>query len=110
MILFHRWDIFFIVRPDYREDGFRRPLGVGDLNKAFQDLSVRHNMAVVLVGWNYDPRDMKQIVQGWRSVLGSHGFRRVVCLYGDDSNRLDGAPIIDDWKRPVEQITRYTPN
>ena len=103
VLLFYSWNSFFIIHPEYRDNGFRRSLEPRDLDAAFESLKIRRDMAVVLIGWSYDDRDMRQIVKGWRSLLVPRGFRRIVCVYGDDNDKLDGLPIIDDWNQPVEK-------
>ena len=77
-----------------------------NLKQAFADLRVPHEMAVVVVGWSYEGSDLTRIVEGMTSLLHAQGFRRVVCLQGSENNKLDGLPIIDDWKQPVEQTSK----
>jgi hypothetical protein len=51
---------------------------------------------------------MDETARTWRTLLDEQGFRRVVCLAGSEDNRLDGLPVIDDWKKPVESIAHNT--
>lgn len=106
VLQFYRWDTFFIIRPDYRDNSFLRPLNERSLNNALDALNVRHDMAVVVIVWTYQPEEMVQIAEGWRTVLGKRGFKRVVCLSGDDKHNLDGLPVIDDWRQSAERPKR----
>lgn len=99
---FYRWDNLFVTHPSYRENGFLRPLKTDDLGRVFDNLHVHRDLAVVVIGWDYESSDLTQIVDKWTNLLHAHGFRRVVCLHGGDNNKLDGLPIIEDWKQPVE--------
>lgn len=103
VVRFYRWDNFFIVRPDCREDGFLRPMKPNELHQAFDTLHVRRDMAVVVMA-SYGLEEQTQIIENWKSLLSSQGFRRVVCLRGaDDDKKLDGLRIIEDWKQSVDQ-------
>ena len=102
VVKFYKWDNLYITRPDYRQSGFLRPLGRDDLDKAFDSLKVRRELAVVLMGWNYDSIQTAQNVEDWRAILSSQGFRRIVCLRDEEKEKLNGLAIIDDWTRPVE--------
>lgn len=107
VLVYYRWDHIFIARPEYRDKGFQRPLTIDELDTTFDTLNVTRGTAVVLVVWNYDPIELQEITSRWKSVLAPAGFRRIVHVYGRDDNKLDGAPIIDEWIPPVEQ-TRQT--
>lgn len=97
VLLFHHWQNIFMLRPELRDGPFRRLLDIRDLESTLKSLRGQREMAVVLIGWGYDPRDMADIVRTWRSVLEPQGFQRVVCIYGGEDEKLNGSPIIDDW-------------
>jgi hypothetical protein len=107
VLRFYTWNTFYIVQPNFREGGFLRPLKSRDLGGAFSSLKLRRDMAVVLIGTSYRGVNLTRSVDDWKVVLAQHGFRRVVFLRDNDENKLDGLPIIEDWKQPVEQ-TRQT--
>jgi hypothetical protein len=45
---------------------------------------------------------LTQVVNDWKTLLNSCGFRRVVCLRAGPDNKIDGLPIIDDTSLPVD--------
>ena len=106
VVKFYKWDNLYITRPDYRQSGFLRPLGRGDLDKAFDSLKVRRDLAVVLMGWNYDAIQTARNVEDWKAILSAQGFRRIVCLRDEEKDKLNGLPVIDDWTRPAEAPNR----
>jgi hypothetical protein len=103
---FYKWDNFFITKPDYREGGYRRPLQTDLLDNALNELNIQKDLAVVVLGWNYDAPTIAKIVTEWKSILGERGFKRVVWLRANENNKLDGKVIIEDWKQPVETPTQ----
>lgn len=96
---FYKWDNFFIKHPDWRDNGFLRPLKRDDLGGALTTLRVQRDMAVVILGWNYTPEQTAQIIENWKSILRTQGFRRIVCLRGNENDEVDGKVIIDDWNQ-----------
>lgn len=100
---FYRWDNFFIKRPEFRDSGFLRPLRREELGNAFTALNIPRDMAVVVVGWNYDRQQTVQIIESWKTILRGHGFHRIVCLRANEQDNIDGLRIIDDWKQSVDE-------
>jgi hypothetical protein len=100
VVKFYKWDNIYIMRPDYREDGYTRSLRRETIPAALDELRVRRDLAVIVIGWNYGAGETAQIVEGWETLLGGQGFQRVVCIRATEENKLDGSPVIDDWKRP----------
>jgi hypothetical protein len=100
---FYKWDNFFIVQPAYRDDGFLHQVQPAELDQAFNKLQISRGTAVVLMGWNYDSIETAQNVDHWKSVLSGLGFQRVVCLRDYDDTRLNGLPIINDWRQTPPQ-------
>ena len=103
VLRFYQWDSVCILKPAYRDQGYLRYVRSDNLDGAFKDLSVSRDTAVVLMGWNYNSQEMAVNVEHWKSILVSHGFRRVVCLRDNDVEKLDGLPVISDWQRPSGQ-------
>ncbi|HMP83327.1 MAG TPA: hypothetical protein PKA41_11555 [Verrucomicrobiota bacterium] len=98
-IRFLQWDNICIVQPEYRENGFMRFVPAEGLDKAFDELDVRRDTAVVLMGWNYDPRDIAANAVKWKDILSDQGFRRVLCLRDYETGKLNGLPVLYDWTR-----------
>ena len=109
VLQFSSWDYIFLVRPNYREQGFLRPLKPGDLAPAFDQLNVPRGMAVVVVGWMYSPEELTRVVADWKSILKGCGFQRIVVLRANTGHGLNGSLIIDDSKSiaPSRQIARF---
>ena len=103
---FYQWDNVYIIKPDYRTDGYLNFLTVDNLETAMTELHVPRDTAVVLMGWNYDARDVAANVEKWKTILASYGFRRVVCLRDRDRDKLNGLSVINDWHRPDDQPKR----
>lgn len=97
-IRFYQWNSLCIIQPEYRDDGFLRFVKPDGLAIAFDNLHVQRDTAVVLMGWNYDPRDIAKFFEEWKTILAGHGFRRVVCLRDNDSTKFNGLPILHDWQ------------
>jgi hypothetical protein len=109
VVQFYRWNDFFIIQPELRDNGFLRPLNSGNFDASLAELGVKHDMAVVLVGRNYESSETQRIITDWRSKLARLGFHRVVFLAGNDSKELDGLPVIDDWNQPSNEATPISP-
>jgi hypothetical protein len=107
VVRFYRWDHLLLVQPEYRDAGFLRPLKREDIGPAFNSLHVRRDMAVVVLGFNYQPGEQREIVEAWKVMLREQGFRRIVCLRSnDDSKKLNGLSVIEDSTQPVEPAKR----
>jgi len=103
VLQFSRWDYIFMIRHDYREDGFQYQLNRETLGQAFDRMQVQRGMAVVMIGWLYDENQMAGLVAEWNLILKSHGFRRVVCVHPTGDKMIDGAVIIDDSNQSVDR-------
>jgi len=106
VLQFNSWDYIFIMHPEYRENGFLRQVKREELGVALSRLGVKKNLAVVVLGWNYEPATLAQIVDQWKGVLSSYGFQRIVCLRPGNGTELNGSVIIDDSLKPVGEQTR----
>ena len=105
VLRFYRWDHVFLAQPEFREGGFLRALKREEIGPAFNSMHVKHDMAVVVIGYNHQPQEQKEIVEAWKSLLRDQGFRRIVCLRtNDEGKKLDGLSIIDDSTQPVEPL------
>lgn len=96
VLRFYGWQYIAMVQPDYREDGFIRHMRREELGAAFERFGVQRDLAVVVWGWMYSQQQTDELVESWRTLLKSQGFKRVVCLRSDGSKRIDGLPIIHD--------------
>lgn len=106
VLQFNSWDYIFILHPEYRENGFLRQVKRDELGMALSKLGVKKNLAVVVLGWNYEPATLAQIVDQWKGVLSGYGFQRIVCLRPGKGDELNGSVIIDDSLKPVGEQTR----
>lgn len=97
VLQFSSWDYIFVRHPAYEEDGgFLCPVKRDQISDVVQKLNVPRNMAVVTVGWQYDPETLAGLVSSWKSVLRKCGFRRIVIVHATFSGKLNGSVIIDD--------------
>jgi hypothetical protein len=99
VLRFYGWDHLFVVRPDFRDEGFLRPLKKDEIAPVLNVLNVKHDLAVVVMGWNYDRTQQQEIVSIWKDVLKDQGFRRIVWIKGVDDETLNGSPIVEDWRQ-----------
>lgn len=106
VLQFNSWDYIFLMHPEYRENGFLRQVKREELGLAFTRLGVKKNLAVVILGWNYEPATLAKLVDEWKAVLTVHGFQRIVCLRPGTGSELNGCVIIDDSLRTVGEQTR----
>jgi hypothetical protein len=105
VLQYNSWDYIFITHPDYRENGFQHQLKREDLGLAFNRLSVRRDLAVVVVGWTYDDTQLAQLVGDWKAVLSTYGFQRVVCVRANGGTDVNGSIVVDDSQLPVAKQT-----
>jgi hypothetical protein len=96
VLQFSSWDYTFLVQPRYHENGFLRQVRRESIGQVFDQFQVRRDLAVVVVGWNYDAEQMNRLMGEWKSILGRCGFRRVVFLRSTVDNELNGSLIVDD--------------
>ena len=96
VLRFSSWDYTFLVKPHYSENGFLQQVGRDNLDQVFENLNVPRGTAVVMVGWTYRGQALDDVVAGWKTILGSCGFQRVVILRADNEKQLNGAIIVDD--------------
>lgn len=107
VLRFSSWEYTFMSKPFYAEDGYMqqiRPETIGDvLNK----LNAERDMAVVVVGWQYNAGELDQLVSSWKDILAGCGFQRVVILRAAKTSELNGSVIVEDAHLPVRtaQVT-----
>jgi hypothetical protein len=92
---FSRWDSIYMMRPDYRYNGF---LVILNREKAAQVLAspnLRRDIGVVTLGWTYAPEQEAAIIGEWKTLFAKNGFRRFVVLRGDGKD-INGLPVIYD--------------
>lgn len=99
VLRYYRWEHINITQPEYREDGYLISMTGDNLGPAFERLRVRHDLAVVILGWAYAQTDLDKLVSDWKRVLRGHGFKRIVCLRAGRDKSVDGLLIIDDTKQ-----------
>lgn len=96
IVQFYSWEHSHILRPDYRQDGFLVPVARTNLSEHLRRLQVDRNLAVVIIGISYNAEERTRLIEGWKDLLFSEGFRRVVCLRGEGVRKVDGLVILDD--------------
>lgn len=97
VLQFSSWDYIFVRRPAYQDEGgFLHAVKRDEIAGVVNGLSVPRELAVVTVGWQYDPATLRGLARDWESILGQCGFRRVVIVHPNFSGELDGTDIIDD--------------
>ncbi len=93
------WEQIRMLRPEYRQDGFLVYLSPPELGVAFDRLGVKRNLAVVVLNRGRGQDDLNQVVADWRTILRSHGFKRIVCLEAGRTRKVDGLLILDDTRQ-----------
>ena len=93
---FSRWDSISVLRPDTRENGFLPLLSRDDVARQLGRSGLRHDLAVVLVGYTYAPKQVDDLFREWKSFLGERGFQRVVLLRAGLRYKIDGLPVLHD--------------
>lgn len=96
VLRFTSWDYTFLVQPEFRENGYYRQLHHDEIAQTIKELNVPHDLAVVTVGWGWNPEQLKAITAEWESMLSGCGFRRVVVVRATINSEIDGALIVDD--------------
>jgi hypothetical protein len=100
----------YLIKPEYREDGYLIDLTPTTLAPAFDRLQVQRNLAVVVLGWSYTDAQLESMAADWKIVLQNLGFKRVVSVRATGrKNDAEEALIISDTRLPeamAEQATR----
>lgn len=96
VLQFSSWDYTFLTRPRYDDHGFLLPVKQDNIEQVMNQLHVKRNTAVVVIGWTYEAEKLRHLVAQWKTILGNCGFRRAVFLRANIYNRLNGSLIIDD--------------
>lgn len=106
VLRFYSWNYIFLAKPEYRESGYLREIRRDTIGQAFGKLGVRHNLAVVVLGRNYDSASLSRLVNEWKSILAAQGFHRIVCVRASDNDEINGSQIIDDSQLPIAQASQ----
>ncbi len=108
VLRFSSWEYTFMTKPFYAEDGFMQQVQRDTLGNVLNKFEIERDMAVVVVGWQYNGDVLKQIVADWKSTLGSCGFNRVVVLRASKNSQLNGSVIVEDAHFPITtaQVTQ----
>ena len=96
VLRFSSWDYTFLVKPFYAEDGYMQQVRPETLNHVFDRFETERDMAVVVVGWQYNDDLLSKLVTDWKGILRGCGFQRVVILRPQAHERLNGSVIVDD--------------
>ena len=97
VLQFSSWEYTFLLQPRYDDNGFLLQVPREKVGQVFSSLNVqKRDLAVVVVGWNYAPDQLHQLVTEWKTILGGCGFQRVVVLKSSGSKELNGSLVIED--------------
>jgi hypothetical protein len=96
VLQFSSWEYTFMVQPRYDENGFLRSVRREELGRILDEFHAPREMAVVVIGWTYGPKEINGLVDEWKTVLGGCGFRRAVFVRPNVHDKLNGSLIIDD--------------
>jgi len=96
VVQFYSWDLFHVLRPEYRENGFLVPVSRTTFTPHLQRLRTGRTLAVVVVGVNYSPEEQTRLIREWEALLSENGFERCVCLRGNGAQKIDGLIILGD--------------
>ncbi|HYG24748.1 MAG TPA: hypothetical protein VEH04_18410 [Verrucomicrobiae bacterium] len=102
ILRFSSWEYTFMTKPFYAEDGFMQQVKPASLKQVLNRFDIDRDMAVVVVGVQYNGADLDNIVAEWKKVLGeSCGFERVVVLRASRNSELNGSIIVADTRFPI---------
>jgi len=97
VLQFSSWEYTFMLQPRYDDHGFLLQVPRDNVRQLMDRMNVRkRDLAVVVVGWNYNTEQLNQLVSDWKTILGGCGFQRVVVLKASGRKELNGSLIIDD--------------
>ena len=97
VLQFSSWDYTFLTQPRYDDNGFLLPVARGKVGEVLNQMNVqKRDLAVVVLGWNYNPEQLAKLVADWKTILGGCGFQRVVVLKSSGSKQINGSLVIDD--------------
>ena len=99
VLQFSSWEYTFLLQPRYDDNGFLLQVPREKVSQVLSRMNVeKRDLAVVLIGWNYSPAQLDQLIADWKSVLGGCGFQRLVVLKASGNKQIDGSLVIDDSK------------
>jgi hypothetical protein len=93
---FYSWDTIHMTRPDSRENGFLPLLDREGIARKIERRDLQRDLAVVVMGFMFTKDQESALFQDWRTLLGEHGFRRVVMLRASLKKEIDGLPVLYD--------------
>jgi len=96
VLLYNNNQNIFITRPDTRENGFLPLMSRDDVVRKLDRLDMGHDLAVIVVANMRTAEEDEGMMSDWQSVLGTHGFRRVVFLRAGYGDELDGLLVMRD--------------
>jgi hypothetical protein len=105
IIQFNTWETIYLIRPSYRDNGFIHMFKREELGGTLTRLGVRRDMAVVILGWDYDSIQLGQMIDEWKALLSTLGFQRVVCIHASEDDEIDGSIVLDDSQLPATPQT-----
>lgn len=101
VLRFSSWDYTFMSKPFHAEGGFMQQVRPETFGSVLNRYQVDRNMAVVVVGWQYNGAQLDEVVSGWKQALSGCGFQRVVFLRATKTSELNGAIIVEDTRFPI---------
>lgn len=97
VLQFSSWDYTFLLKPRYDDGGFLLQVPRDGLGRVLDKMNLRQReLAVVVVGWNQSPEQLKDLIAEWKAILRGCGFQRVVMVKSNGTKKLNGSIIVDD--------------
>jgi hypothetical protein len=97
VLQFSSWEYTFMLQPRYDDNGFLLQVPRAKVGQVLSQLNVhKRDLAVVVIGWNYDSEQLHKLVTDWKLILFDCGFQRVVLIKSRRDKELNGAWVIDD--------------
>jgi hypothetical protein len=93
---YFRPDTIYMKRPDAHDGPFLTIFTRDNIAPEITRRVVNHNLAVIVMGYIYNPDQEAALFSEWESLLGGCGFQRVVFLRGAKYKSIDGLPIVHE--------------
>jgi hypothetical protein len=96
VLQYNSWDYIFMIRPALREGAYLRQIRGAELAGVLDQAKVPRETAVISFGWDYDPKQLRELLADWKRLLKACGFRRVVFVRGTSGASVENAVIIEE--------------
>ena len=93
---YYRPDTIYMKQPDAHGGRFLTIFNRDNIAAEITRRVANHNLAVIVMGYLYNPDQEAALFSEWKSLLGSCGFQRVVFLRFGRGQQIDRLPIVHD--------------